>query len=127
MNELVKEEIVEAVDELIEMVPFGLEPRGFYRIYNGMVAPPNNNDKGSVSKHSPSINLNAMFDCVCEMFFTVTRVHGRDHALANALAIRVYEWMSERTNEKNEGENRGHLLAVCLAAWQVWEDSPIYI
>ena len=127
VNEQVKEEIVEAVDELIEMVPFGLEPRGFYRIYNGMVAPPNNNDKGSVSKHSPSINLNAMFDCVCEMFFTVTRVHGRDHALANALAIRVYEWMSERTNEKNEGENRGHLLAVCLAAWQVWEDSPIYI
>ena len=115
VSESVRKEIEDAVLELIDMMPLALEPRSFQRVFNGMVAPEDTFDD------------NAMFDVVCEILFTVVRVHGKDHPVANALAVHVYEWMSKRSKYANDGDEHGHLLAVCVGAWQVWENSPTYI
>ena len=116
LPDAVRQEIVDAVDELIRFVPLAFQERGFDRTYAGMVAP------------FSSMNVNAMYDCVSEMLFTLTRVHGKEHPLANALAVRMYEWLSTRITDAEEDKKyHGHLLAVTVGAWAVWEGATVYI
>ena len=119
----VREEVEAAVQEMIEMMPLGMEERGFGRIFHGMMDPSKKTTEGLVV-----VDADTQYDCVCEMFFTAARVYGREHPVVNALAVLVYEFLSLRiSNEREDMKNRGHLLAVCVGSWAVWEESPSYI
>ena len=112
----VRQEIQDAVDELIQMTPLVFQERGFGRVFSGMVRP------------GAKYDLDTVYDCVSEIFFTVTRVYGKEHPVANALAVRMYEWMSTRhSNNEADKESHGHLLAVTVGAYAVWEGSTVYI
>ena len=107
-------EIMAATDELVEMMPLALEPRGAQRIYNGMIT-------GNV------VSEDTKYDLICELFFTMVRVYGTDHPVSAMLAVRVQSFLSRRKARPELDAESGHFLAVCLASWVVWEGAPNYI
>lgn len=111
---VVRAEIEAATDELIEMTPLALEPRGAQRVYNGMTS-------------GGAVGDDTKYDLICELFFTMIRVHGPRHPVSAMLAVRVRGFLAQRTSHPEADKEKGHLVAVCLASWVVWEEATTYI
>ena len=113
----VAREIDAAVAELIELAPLALEVRGGPVVFAGMMDP-----------HEAEVPLDTVYDIVCEIFFTIVRVHGRQHPMAVALSERVREYLTSRPPAEGDSDReRGHFAAVCLASWVVWGGGKDYM
>ena len=55
------------------------------------------------------------------------RVHGPRHPVSAMLAVRVRGFLAQRTSHPEADKEKGHLVAVCLASWVVWEEATTYI
>ncbi len=105
----VKTEVLSAGMEILKLMPLAVENRGLQHTFSGISAP----------GWDPP--LETVFDLVCELSFTVTRIFGREHPSSEALAMLIREFLSS-DNQRwvDDWENQGHLMAVCLSASQIF-------